>query len=73
MLFKYFLKQKGIYGAESYNKGISGYLAEVLIINFGSFLNTLEFFSKAKFPINIGIKEEVMKKLRELGKLNNFI
>ena len=72
LLFKYFLKQKGIYGAESYNRGVSGYLAEVLVINFGSFLNTLKFFSKAKFPINIGLNEGIINKLKRQGKLNNF-
>ena len=72
LLFKYFLKQKNIYGAESYNKGISGYLAEVLVIYFRGFLNTLKFFSKAKFPINIDIDKELAKKLKEQGKLNNF-
>lgn len=66
------MKQKNIYGAESYNKGISGYLAEVLVIYFRGFLNTLKFFSKAKFPINIDIDKELAKKLKEQGKLNSF-
>jgi tRNA nucleotidyltransferase (CCA-adding enzyme) len=72
LLFKYFLKQKEIYGAESYNRGISGYLAEVLTIHFGSFLNVIDFFSKARFPINIGINEKIAAELKKEGKLNDF-
>ncbi|MEO2154316.1 MAG: nucleotidyltransferase domain-containing protein [Nanoarchaeota archaeon] len=73
LLFKYFLKQKGIYGAESYNRGISGYLSEVLVINFGSFLKTLEFFKNPNFPIFIPkLSKEKIEKLKKSGKLNNY-
>jgi len=38
-LLKMFCKAQGIYGAESYIRGFSGYGIECLIINYGSFLN----------------------------------
>ena len=34
-----------IYGAEISTKGFSGYVSEVLIIKFGSFLSALDYFS----------------------------
>ena len=40
-LFKQFLKGIGIYGSELKTRGISGYLAELLIINYGSFFNLI--------------------------------
>ena len=41
-LLKQFLKGAGIYGAELRTKGFSGYLCELLVIKFGSFVNVLE-------------------------------
>lgn len=41
-LFKAFAKAQGIYGAESHISGISGYVSELLVINYGSFCNLLE-------------------------------
>ncbi len=38
-LLKLFLKAKGIYGAETYIGGFSGYMTELLIISYGSLLN----------------------------------
>lgn len=73
LLFKYFLKQKELYGAESYIRGFSGYLSEVLIIKFGSFLNTLKFFSEInKLPINLGINRKIKENLKKQGKINDF-
>jgi tRNA nucleotidyltransferase (CCA-adding enzyme) len=40
-LLKQFLKGAGIYGAELRVKGFSGYLCELLIIKYGSFLDVL--------------------------------
>lgn len=42
LLLKSFLKGIGCYGAEVTNKGFSGYLTELLIIKYGSFLNLLK-------------------------------
>lgn len=44
-VLKKFLKSLGIYGAEISTEGFSGYVSEVLILKFGSFLSTLQFFS----------------------------
>lgn len=41
-LLKQFLKGIGCYGAENKTMGFSGYLCELLILQYGSFLGTLE-------------------------------
>lgn len=56
-LLKYLLKTHNIYGAEIRIKGFSGYLCELIVYNFGSLIDTLEFFSKLKLPICIRPKE----------------
>ena len=40
-LLKRFLKGVGAYGSEIYVRGFSGYLAEILIVEYGPFLNVL--------------------------------
>lgn len=40
-ILKYFCKCNRIYGAESYIKGFSGHVLDILIIYYGSFLNLL--------------------------------
>jgi len=47
-LLKAFLKGIGAYGAEIKVGGLSGYACELLIVAFGSFINTLETFAKEK-------------------------
>lgn len=47
-LLKQFLKNNGIYGAEISQQGFSGYIAEVLIWNFGSFESVVRSISKIK-------------------------
>ncbi|MEM3073238.1 MAG: CCA tRNA nucleotidyltransferase [Nitrososphaerales archaeon] len=44
-LLKKFLKVRNIYGAEVKTKGFSGYVCEVLILKYQSFINTLTAFS----------------------------
>ena len=44
-LLKKFIKARGVYGAEVKTRGFSGYVCEVLILRYGSFINTLEAFS----------------------------
>jgi len=41
-LFKRFLKGIKAYGSEIYVRGFSGYLAEILVIKYGSFLDVVE-------------------------------
>ncbi len=50
-LLKYFLKAHGIYGAEVKTGGFSGYLCELLIYAYGSFLRLLESFSECRLPL----------------------
>ena len=47
-LLKTFLRSNGIYGAEMAKQGFSGYVSEVLILNFGSFENVIKSISKIK-------------------------
>ena len=47
-LLKKFLKAQGLYGAEIKIKGFSGYVTEVLIVKYGSFLKVLENVSNWK-------------------------
>ncbi|MEM2175390.1 MAG: CCA tRNA nucleotidyltransferase, partial [Candidatus Micrarchaeia archaeon] len=63
-LLKQFLKGIGIYGAEGKVMGFSGYLCELLILKFGSFLNLLSSCEKWKnpcFDIEHGMSETEMK------------
>lgn len=50
LLLKKFLKANGLYGAEIKIQGFSGYLCELLIVYFGSFLRMASFFASAKAP-----------------------
>ncbi|MEK6968557.1 MAG: CCA tRNA nucleotidyltransferase [Nanoarchaeota archaeon] len=45
-LTKAFCKGAGIYGAESYIRGFSGYVCEILTIHYGSFLGVLKATQK---------------------------
>jgi len=56
-LLKRFLKGIGVYGAEIKVQGFSGYLAELLIIKYGSFLNLLREASTWEPPIIIDIEK----------------
>ena len=47
-LLKKFLKSAGIYGAEIARQGLSGYVSEVLILNYGTFENVIKSISKIK-------------------------
>ncbi|MGC8547940.1 MAG: CCA tRNA nucleotidyltransferase [Candidatus Micrarchaeia archaeon] len=57
-LLKYFLQNHDLYGAEVFTGGFSGYLCELLVYTFGSFLEVLKFFANASLPITINPKEE---------------
>ena len=47
-VLKTFLKANGIYGAEIARQGLSGYVSEVLILNYGTFENVIKSISKIK-------------------------
>lgn len=47
-VLKTFLQSTGIYGAEMARQGFSGYVSEVLILNFGNFENVIKSIAKIK-------------------------
>ncbi len=53
-VLKIFLKSNGIYGAEMAKQGFSGYVSEVLILNFKSFENLIKSISEIKEKEVIG-------------------
>lgn len=55
-LTKQFFKAAGVYGAESYIRGFSGYVCELLTIYYGSFLKLIKAISKWKEKTVIDIK-----------------
>lgn len=50
-LLKQFMKNAGIYGADVRIEGFSGYLCELLVLNYGDLLSLMEAASKWKAPI----------------------
>lgn len=77
-LAKAFLKANNLYGAESYIKGFSGYITELLVINYGSFQNLIKAASRWKQTTIIDMsnhyksKEEILKNLNK-DKITNLI
>jgi tRNA nucleotidyltransferase (CCA-adding enzyme) len=57
LLFKQFLKGCGVYGSELKTHGFSGYLVELLIIHYSSFMQVLEASRKWKPGITIDIEK----------------
>lgn len=62
-LLKRFLKGIGVYGAEIKVKGFSGYVSELLIVYYGSFINVLKEASKWKHPVRV----EIVKQKKEFS------
>ncbi|MCL7383317.1 MAG: CCA tRNA nucleotidyltransferase [Thaumarchaeota archaeon] len=56
-LMKAFMVGCGVYGAEIKVRGFSGYLTELLMLNYGDFIKTIEAISKWKPPIIIDIEK----------------
>jgi len=57
-LLKQFLKGIGCYGAEAEIEGFSGYLCEILILKFGSFINFIKNASNWKNDVKLAFSEE---------------
>ncbi|RLG18421.1 hypothetical protein DRN75_01770 [Nanoarchaeota archaeon] len=55
-LLKQFCKAQGVYGAESSVGGLSGYLVELLVINYGSFENVIKSVAKWKPPVVVDVE-----------------
>jgi len=56
-LLKQFCKANDIYGAESHIKGFSGYICEILVVNYGSFVNVLKNAVKWKDKEVVDVKK----------------
>ena len=54
-LLKSFLNARNVYGAEARIEGFSGYLCELLVYYYGSFIGVMEAFCKLKLPVAIDI------------------
>lgn len=63
-LLKKFLIARGCYGADLAVEGFSGYLCELLVIKFGSFLNIIE--NAAKWHAGVVIRNHISKERKEL-------
>ncbi|MCE4616340.1 MAG: CCA tRNA nucleotidyltransferase [Aeropyrum sp.] len=57
-LLKSFMKGIGVYGAESRVGGFSGYLAELLVIRYGGFMEVIEEASRWRPPVAITVSGE---------------
>ncbi len=60
-LLKAFLKGIGVYGAEISVRGFSGYLAELLVLHYGSFLDVLRAASKWKPPVHVPVARAAVR------------
>ena len=68
-LLKKFMKGIGVYGAEIKIGGLSGYLCELLVLHYGSFLNTVKAFSQHKHRMVIDIEEFYKNRQNEVDLL----
>ena len=53
-LTKQFLRALGVYGSEARTEGLSGYLVELLTLQFGSFRRLLEAAQGWRIPVRLG-------------------
>ena len=56
-LTKQFFKAAGVYGAESYIQGFSGYVCEILAVYYGSFLKLMRAVTRWKEKTVIDVKD----------------
>src|SRR4030066_1497612 len=70
-LLKKFMQGIRVYGAEIKVGGFSGYLCELLIIHYGSFLETLQAFAKCTPKIVVDIENYYEEREKELRLLFN--
>lgn len=68
-LLKKYMKGIGVYGAEIKIGGFSGYLCEVLILHYKSFISTLEAFATCKHRIIIDPENYYENRIFELDLL----
>lgn len=68
-LLKKFMKGAGVYGAEIKIGGFSGYLCELLILRYGTFMKALEVFAKHKQRTILDIENHYRNRENELAVL----
>jgi tRNA nucleotidyltransferase (CCA-adding enzyme) len=68
-LLKRFMQGIGVYGAEIRVGGFSGYLCELLVMNYGSFAGTVEAFAHYKGRVIIDSEKFYMDRQNELALL----
>ncbi len=76
-LLKGFMNAHGIHGADAETEGFSGYLCELLTYQFGSFIETIRYFSSVRPPVLIfperreihtGSSPELAKAVKQFNK-----
>lgn len=78
-LVKKFCRAQEVYGAESYIKGFSGYVLEILTVYYGTFTNTLKNVSNWKLPVYIDVnkyhknKDEAFRKINKSKRENELV
>jgi tRNA nucleotidyltransferase (CCA-adding enzyme) len=65
-LLKKFMQGTGVYGAEIKVGGFSGYLCELLIMNYGSFAETIHAFAHYNKRVTVDIKDYYAGRQNEL-------
>jgi tRNA nucleotidyltransferase (CCA-adding enzyme) len=70
-LLKKFTKGIGVYGAEIKTGGFSGYLCELLVLHYGSFVKTLEALARQRQRIVVDIEGHYGKRESEIALLFN--
>ncbi|MCJ7631610.1 CCA tRNA nucleotidyltransferase, partial [Candidatus Bathyarchaeota archaeon] len=70
-LLKRFMQGIDAYGAEIKVKGFSGYLCELLVIYYGSFLRTLQEMSAWRFDQVIDVENHYKGQIKEMKRLFN--
>jgi tRNA nucleotidyltransferase (CCA-adding enzyme) len=68
-ILKKFMKGIGVYGAEIKVGGFSGYLCELLILHYGSFLDTIQAFAQHKQRLVIDIEGFYRNRQKEIDLL----
>jgi tRNA nucleotidyltransferase (CCA-adding enzyme) len=68
-LLKRFMKGIGVYGAEIKIGGFSGYLCELLVLHYGSFLKVLEAFADYNPKLIIDIESHYKQRLHDIDLL----
>jgi tRNA nucleotidyltransferase (CCA-adding enzyme) len=70
-LLKKFMKGIGVYGAEIKTGGFSGYLCELLVLHYGSFVKTLEALRRQRQRVVVDIEGYYGKRKSEIALLFN--